>query len=471
MPTFFRDGKPVGAVHPARLPAQINPPPPAPIPITTCDLAVVVTCHAAYLSLLPQAIASIGRQNPQPKEKILVLDGCDAGASGWKVLKGDWHRPNPARNLGFQNCTMPWVVFWDADDLMPDGYLVAVQEGISTAARRAAILYPPLCRSDDGVSGTGKRTPFDYWSLRQWNYIGTQSAWKREAVLEVGGWDEMIPNRDDWNLAVRITAAGWNAEPISQTVVLRRHELGHRWENKRDGLEDASWRTRTLGIVTLLSGRSDCLEPWLNWIEHADLPPDSSLYVCNNCADPAYHETLVQQLARARFRNVTVLRREGCLTHLARTQIERHQKVASLYNDVLRRVKEDLVLTLEEDTLPPLDAVRKLHKLMAWFDPIGAVAAVYALPQDPAKVCGSICKDYWKSDQSLRDFPDTLQEAGFIPGGCTLFANWILRRCLPLRARQENGALIGWDSLVSLAMRQAGYKLYLHGGVRCEHRL
>lgn len=61
-------------------------------------------------------------------EVILVLDSCDdidfeevnriaEFEDGWlKVVQTDSQNPGGARNIGLQNCTSPWVAFWDSDD-------------------------------------------------------------------------------------------------------------------------------------------------------------------------------------------------------------------------------------------------------------------------------------------------------------------------------------------------------------------
>jgi glycosyltransferase involved in cell wall biosynthesis len=115
------------------------------------DIAVVVTCHEPYLKWLPQALESINRQAPAVAECVVAFDGCQPpqlSDSRWRVIQGDWRHPSPARNAGIAATTLPWVIFWDADDVMAEGYIAAMQRTIDTASVDTGIIYPDLYRLD-----------------------------------------------------------------------------------------------------------------------------------------------------------------------------------------------------------------------------------------------------------------------------------------------------------------------------------
>ncbi len=71
-------------------------------------------------------------------EVILVLDSCAHGdfedacrlaesKSDWlKVVQTNSQNPGGARNIGLQNCTSPWITFWDSDDKPYPHELVAM---------------------------------------------------------------------------------------------------------------------------------------------------------------------------------------------------------------------------------------------------------------------------------------------------------------------------------------------------------
>jgi hypothetical protein len=53
-----------------------------------------------------------------------------------------------------------------------------------------------------------------------------------------------------------------------------------------------------------------------------------------------------------------------------------------------------------------------------------------------------------------------------IGGGCTVWANWALRECVP---HVQWDRKLGWDGVLSIDLRRRGYRVRLHGDVRCEH--
>jgi hypothetical protein len=243
-------------------------------------------------------------------------------------------------------------------------------------------------------------------------------------------------------------------------------------------LEDI-WRSRSTGIVSLLAGRQDTLGIWRSYLLEADLPPVAGLYVVDNSGSPAFsnlvQETAGELLARRRFSHVdievaeprTSAPNEGYFTH------ERHLHVARLYADVLRRVHEDLVLTLEDDVEPPLNAIRILGTEIGYRTRarVGAVAAAYAMPQNPGVVCaGSLgAHTYgWGGQVAWETLTDRPIPVSCVGGGCTVWANWAMKETV---AHCDWRSILGWDGMVSNMMRSQGYGIWLHGGVRCRHHI
>jgi hypothetical protein len=123
--------------------------------------------------------------------------------------------------------------------------------------------------------------------------------------------------------------------------------------------------------------------------------------------------------------------------------------IARLYASIFPRVIEDLVLTLEDDMEPPSDAVRSLGEDIGYRTRgnIGVVGAAYTMPYNPSEVCAGY-------------------DVGCVGGGCTVWANWALHS-YPVHLRWNE--LLGWDGVLCTALRHKGYRVRLHGGVRCQH--
>ena len=59
-------------------------------------------------------------------------------------------------------------------------------------------------------------------------------------------------------------------------------------------------------------------------------------------------------------------------------------------------------------------------------------------------------------------------DVGFVGGGCTVWANWVLRGD-PVNFWWDRG--LGWDATLSIHVRNKGFRVQLHAGVRCRHHL
>jgi len=448
------------------------------------DIAVVLTCHGQYLRWLPEAVASIERQRPRADELVLVCDGCappalDAGR--WRVVEGRWGHASDARNAGLADTSAPWVIFWDADDVMPADYLAAVRTAVRAAPPETAVIYPDLCLCDERLTPlTTRHFPaWDYWELRADNYVSTESAWRRAALEAVGGWSRRAA-LEDYALALDLTARGWTAMKLDGPPVTVRVHEGSALDtiNRRGEMLDESWRVRSLAVVSLLAGRDETFERWERFLMRAELPPLTSLYVLDNsgCAE----------FTRRAFDACRRIASERALTHLDFSTVgrryraaegedylvkTRHLHVARLYADLLPRVTEDVILTLEDDIEAPADAVAELGKELVDRSrgETAVVGAAYAMPHDESLVCaGEGDGGGWGSSVAWRNLPPWPYEVACVGGGCTVWANWALRR-FPVHLRWEQ--LLGWDGVQCLELKRRGYRVVLHGGVRCRHHV
>jgi hypothetical protein len=139
-----------------------------------------------------------------------------------------------------------------------------------------------------------------------------------------------------------------------------------------------------------------------------------------------------------------------------------------MYSDLLPRVTEDLVLTLEDDIEPRPDAIRRLTEQMgvtAWGN-IGAIAAAYDMGDD--LLCAGRPGWGWGERIRWRDVGDDPIEASCVGGGCTLWAGWALAT-RPISFRWQEG--LGWDGSLCTDLRRQGFRIQVHGGVRAAHHI
>ena len=131
---------------------------------------------------------------------------------GWVVRQGCWGDPSMARNEGLAATGSPWVVFWDADNVMPEGFLAAVYTRRSSVRIRTSGLFTL-------TSNTWTRT----WKTRlcgrfrtaitggcaEGNCVDTASAWRRQALKLCGGWPYGFGAFEDYALVLELTRRGW----------------------------------------------------------------------------------------------------------------------------------------------------------------------------------------------------------------------------------------------------------------------
>ena len=442
------------------------------------DIALIITCHEPHLRFLPEALASIEQQFPRPAERVVVFDSCTPPTfinNSWKCVTGNWRHPSGARNAGVSATTASWLIFLDADNVAPAGYLSAVQRAISGACPNLGIVYPDIQYSDEALRPRAlwKMPDWDYWGMRRQNCVDTSSAWRREAIEIVGGWPLGVYH-EDYALALCITAAGWKAVRLDgPAIVMREHEHGRRRRNQEP--LTSIWRARSLGIVSLLAGRTSLLDKWTQFLLTAELPPRTGLYIVDNSGDSNFtrrvYETcmLIASQRKLSHFDIAVTGRPYKLNanepYLTK---KRHLHVAQLYAAALPRMTEDLVLTLEDDVEPPPDAVRRLGEEIGYTSRgnIGVVAAAYSSPESERRVCAGLGPEGWGPPVSWQALPAEPFDVGCVGGGCAMWANWALRDCV---VHMQWHLKLGWDGVLCTALRRKGYRVQLHGGVRCQH--
>jgi hypothetical protein len=454
------------------------------------DIAVVVAWGGEHDEWLSAALRSVDAQVPAPKERCLVVDSAQQRAiltarnavsagTSWIIRQGHWREPAAARNEGMAATRSPWVVFWDADNIMSWGFLAAVRREIMSCAPNVGILYSDIeYVNESGAHRSRWRVPdWDYWALRRGNYIDTAAAWRREAVELAGGWPLGFGSYEDYALALEITRKRWLARRRpGPPIVKREHPSSRTAARERSGGRRADlWHARSLAIVSLLAGRASTYGRWETFLRNADLPRHTALYVVDNSGDAEFtrrvHRTCEELASTRQLDHISVsVQPDRYVGQNAQSYFvrERHLHIARLYAGVLPTVGEDLVLTLEDDVEPPPDAIRRLADQFGCDNPenYGVIAAAYDMGN--GALCAGRADGGWGSPIYWHQVPEDLIEAGCVGGGCTLWANWALSsQPIPFRWHES----LGWDGSLCLSLRQRGYRVRVHGGVRCTHHV
>lgn len=217
---------------------------------------------------LEEALAAVRSQVPAPGEVVVVRDENGRG-------------PAPTRAAGLARTGAGLIALADADDVWEPGKLAAQVEALD-AHPRAAVCFGRAVVIGPSGRPTGERMPelppgvhagAELGRLLfERNWVPAASALvRREALEAVGGFEgPALPAGSDWELWLRLAAAGWSfvCEPRAR-VRYRRHdgaltsdiarlaEAGLAIHDLHAGLVDESTRRRVRArdLTSLARGR------------------------------------------------------------------------------------------------------------------------------------------------------------------------------------------------------------------------
>lgn len=238
--------------------------------------SVVIPAFNA-LEFLPDAIASVRAQQVADLEILVLDDGSKDGTAEWlenasrfdptiRVFKGGRLGPARARNLLIEKAKSDLIAFLDADDSWLPGKLAA-EIAFHHDNPDVAFTFTDYRHVD--VEGRLRSTAFGFWKpgfaiqggegfqrLRQpaaelfaINAVGTSCVVaKRESLQNANGFAVDLPSAEDWDLWLRLAAAG----PVAVSTDVTMHYL------MRPGSETANRGARIQAmedIITRFGGR------------------------------------------------------------------------------------------------------------------------------------------------------------------------------------------------------------------------
>lgn len=189
---------------------------------TLTDVAIVIpTIGRPSLRALLDSLAESGRRTGlRVAEMYIVDDRPLVGQSALRVDDDDLpvaevlcsggRGPAAARNVGWRRSTSHWVAFLDDDVLVTAGWLrdlvddlAAAGPAVAGSQGRITVPLPPSRRPNDWERGTA--------GLQTARWITADMAFRRDALVSVGGFDERFPRafREDTDLALRMLDAGF----------------------------------------------------------------------------------------------------------------------------------------------------------------------------------------------------------------------------------------------------------------------
>jgi len=227
------------------------------------DVSVVIPTFRRR-EILVRAVGSVWEQTVRPREVIVVDDDSGAGfddvlaslGAGVRVVRLARTRgPAGARNAGVEHARSTFVAFLDSDDSwQPDklerqlSYLLDHPEcdGVHTAVIVATGADRRLATAAKPARLTLRHI------LRQREVITSSLVIRRSTFLASGGFDERIVSSEDYELSIRLVAAGANIDFLPEHLTtLRRDKHGHvsgDWHRVLHGQWQVAWKHRPLLI-------------------------------------------------------------------------------------------------------------------------------------------------------------------------------------------------------------------------------
>jgi glycosyltransferase involved in cell wall biosynthesis len=269
-------GYPPHPAHAAVTVLRMAAPPTDPAQI---DVTVVIPAWDRYVEeFLPEAVRSVLEQD-LPAEVVLVDNASNVpvtSMNGERVVRADKRiTVGAARNLGLAAVRTPFVVFWDADDLMLPGTLRVMHERLGRAPEAVAVATAILERTDRPhhwprslTRPLAKRS----WLFRLVHAVSalfptTGSVMIRTAQARDAGGFADADGGDDWALGVSLAFRGPILLDDHAGRVYRRWpgSLSDRWRTVPDLVEHAAAVRRRLrgdtGVPRWIRGASPVLAP------------------------------------------------------------------------------------------------------------------------------------------------------------------------------------------------------------------
>ena len=193
---------------------------------------VIPTVGRPSLARLLQALVD----QPDPPARIWLVDDRPSPTTvpprphtgrkrtAIEVLRSSGRGPAAARNVGWRASRAEWIAFLDDDVVPPAGWTRALAADLDAAGPRVAGVQGRIV-----VPLPSDRRPTDWErnvaGLERAQWATADMAYRRAALAQVGGFDERFRRnyREDADLGLRITGAGWEITRGERTIV---HPVG-----------------------------------------------------------------------------------------------------------------------------------------------------------------------------------------------------------------------------------------------------
>lgn len=436
---------------------------------TRSETAVVIISHN-YGRFLGEAIDSVLGQSLPAAEILVVDDSSDDNTAevaqsyaGWSVrlIRTDYRSAYSNRLRGLRETTARNLIFLDADDVLPADYIAAAERVIAGDPGMG------LVNTDFELFGdeTGRRELHPV-SIERGNYIHAAALVRREAMQAVD-WPQKSWNfycHEDWFLWRELLRRGWRVGKSPVPLRYRKHGASQLAlaGGSHPFFHFANLALETVQIVLPLSGREQWFPRLRNWIEQQTWPR-ISLLVLDSSPQPEFRREVRQWLAGLDCETQYLpLPPTGAVAWLERRNrpqtVETVQQVMPrIYQQAVQRLTREYVFWLEDDVLPPHDAIDRL---------------LQSMDRDVACVSGVVVSRFGENvigwDAGFRARTERNHGVERIHGtgfGCLLIRRSVLQQH-PLHA---GGRTHNYDQEFAADLQPTGLRWLIDWSVLCDH--
>jgi glycosyltransferase involved in cell wall biosynthesis len=269
--------------------------------VTAPEISVVMAVHDAR-DTVGEAVESILCQQGPAFEFIIIDDGSTDGGfdllQGYSdprvtVLRNDRNLGlSTALNRGLGKAKAPIIARMDADDVSLEGRLGSQLETLMRA--RADISFC-RCLIEGAETGSEGEWREDDWTVIRWrslfdNAFGPHPAvmFRRDAILQAGGYDEGLRRAQDYDLWDRCLARGLTFTYLPRPLL--RYRVHAASASRRHGSDQAaaahsvSRRALARILPDAMATEMDGLR-WLMLGQPKEVPPETVRAGLESCAD------------------------------------------------------------------------------------------------------------------------------------------------------------------------------------------
>lgn len=196
-------------------------------------VSVIISCYNLE-KYLGECIDSLSSQTVLPDEVIVIHDGCKEPkmwTNSDHYIREKNHGVAMTRKEGFSLSTGDYILFLDADDVLPENYIQEMK--IALSSKSCDVAYPSVML----WSRWGNEQPLDNgWyepdekitlkEMKKMNQVVVTSMMKRKVYETVGDFDPKLEIFEDYDYWIRALIAGFKFKKANTFLKYRQRTQG-----------------------------------------------------------------------------------------------------------------------------------------------------------------------------------------------------------------------------------------------------